>query len=451
MGNPSNGRERNGSWQPSFTLSVLLMCLSMEVGSLSPAPARAEPDLHQELETLKAQLERDRLQMEQDRQRIEQLERQFQNGEVKSAEKSKELEEKIAKQALDQPTFGHYLDRFAGEHRLSIVGYGFGTFDWQERAHTNTFSAGLEPIFLYRLSDRLLFEGDLELKLENSETSVNLEYAQVDYLLNDYMTVVAGKFLLPFGEFIERQHQVWINKLVSRPLPFREGDEGGLLPFSELGVQVRGALPLGYGEGTRAEYSLYVTNGPRFASDGRGAFFETNNTDQNRAKGYGARLGVDLLPYDAGLGRLRLGASTFDGQWGAHSKLWFTSWGMDAVYQNGPLALRGEYLQTRRAMLTSIPDDKGEGWYIQAAYLLQAVPVPYLDHTELIVRYSGQNQNALTPDALAAGFLRNPRLVAVGLDYWIAPSVVWKLEYNRNMPARAGDSNALLTQFAVGF
>lgn len=428
MGSTGGGRSGRGSWQRGLTLGVLLMFLSPGVVGLSPTLAGAEPDLRQELEGLKAQLERDRRQMEQDRQRLEQLERQVGSVEAKSEQKSKELEEKITKQTLSQPTFGQSLDRFAGEHRLSIVGYGFGSFEWQERANTNTFMAGFEPIFLYRLSDRLLFEGDVEFKLEDAETSVDLEYAQMDYLLNDYMTVVAGKFLLPFGEFIERQHPAWINKLVSRPLPFREGDEGGLLPFSELGVQLRGAIPLGYGEGTRAEYSLYVTNGPRFDSDVRGAFFETNNTDQNRAKGYGARIGVDLLPYDAELGRLRLGASTFDGQWGAQSKLWFTSWGVDAVYQNGPLALRGEYLQTHRAMPTSIPDDKREGWYLQAAYLLQAVPVPYLNHTEFVVRYSGQNQNALTPDALAAGSLRNPRLVALGLDYWIAPSVVWKLE-----------------------
>ena len=451
MGRIGNGRYERDRWQHGCTLGVFLLFLSMGISALSPTPAGAEPDLRQELQTLKAQLERDRLQMEQDRQRIEQLERQFQGVEAQSAQKSQELEEKITKQVLNQPSFGQYLDRFAGEHRLSIVGYGFGTYEWQQRANTNTFSAGFEPIFLYRLSDRLLFEGDVELKLEDTEVSVDLEYAQMDYLLNDYMTVVAGKFLLPFGEFIERQHMVWVNKLVSRPLPFREGDEGGLLPFSEVGVQVRGGIPLGYGEGARAEYSLYVTNGPRFASDERGALFATNNTDQNRAKGYGARLGVELLPYDAGLGRLRLGASTFDGPWGSHSNLWFTSWGVDGVYQNGPLALRGEYLQTRRAMPTGISDDKREGWYFQAAYLLQALAVPYLDHTELIVRYSGQNQNALTADALAAGFLRNPRLVAVGLDYWIAPSVVWKLEYDRELPAKGGDSNALLTQFAVGF
>jgi len=451
MGINGDGSERMSSWQRGFSLGVLLLFLVVGVAGVSLAATGAEPELRRELELLKARMEQDRRQMEQDRQRIERLEHQLQSVATQSDQQSKALEEKVAQRLLNQSTFGQYLDRFAGEPRLSIVGYGFSTFEWQERANTNTFSAALEPIFLYRLSDRLLFEGDLELKLEDTETGIDLESAQIDYILNDYMTVVAGKFLLPFGEFIERQHQAWINKLVSRPLPFREGDEGGLLPFTELGVQVRGAIPLGYGDGTRAEYSLYVTNGPRFASDVRGAFFETNNTDQNRPKGYGARLGFELLPYDAGLGRLRLGASTFDGQWGDQSKLWFTSWGIDSVYQNGPLALRGEYLYTHRDMPTGLPDDEREGWYVQASYLLQAVPVPYLDHTEFIVRYSGQNQNALTPDALEEGVLRKPRLVAVGLDYWLSPSVVWKLEYDRDMPVGAKDRNALLTQFALGF
>ena len=137
----------------------------MGVSALSATPVGAEPDLRQELQTLKVQLEHDRLQMEPARQRIEQLERKVGSVAAQSEQKSKELEEKITKQALDQPTFGQYLDRFAGEHRLSIVGYGFGTYEWQQRANTNTFSAGFEPIFLYRLSDRLLFEGDVELKL----------------------------------------------------------------------------------------------------------------------------------------------------------------------------------------------------------------------------------------------------------------------------------------------
>ncbi len=141
-----DGRYGKGNWQRSVTLGVFLMFLSMGGGGLSPTPAGAEPGLRQELEALKAQLERDRLQMEQDRQRIEQLERHFESVEVKSEQQSKALEEKITKQALSQPTFKQSLDRFAGEHRLSIVGYGFGTFEWQERAKRDGGWRGRESV-----------------------------------------------------------------------------------------------------------------------------------------------------------------------------------------------------------------------------------------------------------------------------------------------------------------
>ncbi len=436
-------------WRRALSIGTLLMIL----GALCASPARAgsDPDLRRELESLKAQMEHDRIQMEQDRQRIEQLERQLRSVETKGEQKSQEIEEQIAGRLLSRPTFGQYIDRFAGEHRLQLTGYGTADFEWQERTNTNTFRASVSPIFLYRLSDRLLFESELELKLEDTETAADIEYAQADYLLNDYATLVAGKFLLPFGEFIERLHPTWINKLVTHPLPFREGDEGGLLAFTNVGVQVRGAVPLGYGEGAFGEYAVYVTNGPRFASAERGAFMDNNNTDQNRGKGYGARIGIEPLPFDYGLGRLRLGASTFDGKWDTDGKFWFTAWDLDSVYQNGLFELRGEYLQLHRSMPTGMPDDRREGWYLQAAYRLAKVAIPYLDRTEFIVRYSGQNQNALTPDDLAGGFLRKPRQVALGLDYWIAPSVVWKLEYDRDVPAGASDSNAIRTQFAVGF
>ena len=59
-----------------------------------------------------------------------------------------------------------------------------------------------EPLFLFRVSDRLLFEAGVEFELpDDVETNANLEFAHFDYLLNDYMTVVGGKYLLPFGDF----------------------------------------------------------------------------------------------------------------------------------------------------------------------------------------------------------------------------------------------------------
>src|SRR5712692_7506410 len=114
-----------------MSLVVLIMIV---VGAI-PAGADPSPDLRRELELLKAQMERSRTQMEQDRQRIEQLERQLQSVEAKGEQKSKEMEEQIAGRLLNRSTFGEYIDRFAGEHRFQLTGYGTAAFEWQERTN----------------------------------------------------------------------------------------------------------------------------------------------------------------------------------------------------------------------------------------------------------------------------------------------------------------------------
>src|SRR5207237_8022910 len=118
------------------------------------------------------------------------------------------------------------------------------------------FSATFNPIFLWELSPKLLFEGRLELELSGSGTNIELEYAQLTYLLNDYITLGAGEFLTPSNVFVERFEALWINKLPDRPLAVYDG----ILPERSFGFQIRGGIPLGP---TRANYSFYVANGPQ--------------------------------------------------------------------------------------------------------------------------------------------------------------------------------------------
>jgi hypothetical protein len=71
------------------------------------------------------------MQMEQDRQRIEQLERQVGSVEAKSEQKSKELEEKITKQARSQPRMQRRFACFCGhpteaEERMFTNSRGVG-------------------------------------------------------------------------------------------------------------------------------------------------------------------------------------------------------------------------------------------------------------------------------------------------------------------------------------
>ena len=91
--------------------------------------------------------------------------------------------------------------------------------------------------------------------------------------------------------------------------------------------------------------------------------------------------------------------------------------------------------------------DRREGWYVQAAYKLARLQMPHLSRMELVARYSGLNQRAVTDEEL----LPHPRQVAFGLDYWLTPSVVGKLEYDRDLPRDAPNDDVVRGQIAVGF
>src|SRR5438105_1589573 len=166
-----------------------------------------------------------------------------------------------------------------GTANFHLAGFGVGTFENRNGSVSN-FSATFNPIFLWELSPKLLFEGRLELELSGSGTNLELEYAQLSYLLNDYITLGAGEFLTPSNLFVERFEALWIDKLPDRPLAVYDG----ILPERSIGAQVRGGFPIGP---TRANYSFYVSNGPNlnFFDPTRAGTLQFNNfTDNNDNK-----------------------------------------------------------------------------------------------------------------------------------------------------------------------
>jgi hypothetical protein len=442
-------------------LGLVMVLWGRQSFAEDPAPKGRElREIRREVRRLQMERERDRELIDKLLTRLDQVEKEdkeLRASSTQAAEKVNALETKVA--AGPSPsTIQQALSGFWGDHKYVLAGDFAVDYKWNDRNHKNSFSLeNFAPIFLYQVNDRLLFEGEVEFALtsDGSDTP-ELEYAQADYVVNDYMTVVAGKFILPFGDYLERQHQKWVMKLVDRPLMYRNPDQGGVMQDNGVGVQVRGAVPLGYGEGAYADYSVYVVNGPSFESADPGAFFADNHIDNNQGKGYGARLGLDLLPVDYEMGRLHVSASTLDGEWDSVTSTqpgdnhWFTSWGLGFDYQKLPFELRGEYLSDDRRMPGS-QDDHRQGWYLEGSYLLNELPVDYLNRFELIARWSGVNQNTIPEDDSFTAFTRKPRQIALGLDYWLAPSQVVKFEYERIIQHDARDFNALLTSFAYGF
>jgi hypothetical protein len=149
---------------------------------------------------------------------------------------------------------------------------------------TITSSGGFNAIFLWKLTDRLFFEGELEFEFENNETTTNLEIAQASYLLNDYMTIGVGRFLNPTNFFVERQHMNWVNKLPDKPLAVYDG----LLPESELGAQLRGVIPIGP---TKLEYAAFVANAPGLITESDD-FSEIGMLDFDNDANFGGHVAV---------------------------------------------------------------------------------------------------------------------------------------------------------------
>src|SRR5208282_486783 len=293
--------------------------------------------------------------------------------------------------------------------------------------------------------------------------------------LNDYVEVLAGIYDQPFGDFLEDQSPVWVNRFVTAPLPY--GSET-LIPPTDLGVQVRGGVQWG-SLGQDFDYTSWIANGPGFDSTlpapavGEVVNPVNNIATNTNTRALGTRLRFYPFPLDANLGRLELGASTLDGKW--RNGLWYNAWGVDFAYERGNLQTRGEYLETYRQMPAGTPSaDNRQGWYLQVGYFLNGLRLPhepdeisrYLDKSEMLMRYSGVNQRAIVTNEIStvpslgssgSGSIFSPRAreVALGFDYWLAPSIVWQNEFDFELPRAGGylstfGANSIPSSMAAG-
>src|SRR5882724_325675 len=89
------------------------------------------------------------------------------------------------------------------EHFVLLGDAAFG-FTNQKKANS-TFSAGIAPLFLWQPTDRLLVEAAMDIGIgtdstNSSSTSVDLTIANASYIINDYLIVGGGLFVVPFGQ-----------------------------------------------------------------------------------------------------------------------------------------------------------------------------------------------------------------------------------------------------------
>jgi len=342
-----------------------------------------------------------------------------------------------------------------GTTKFYIAGWAEGMFE-ARNGSVSTFSASFNPIFLWELSPKLLFESRLEIEPSGSGTNVNLVYAQLTYLLNDYITLGVGEFFSPSNVFVERFEAQWINKLPDRPLAVYHG----ILPNISVGAEVRGGFPIGP---TRANYALYVSNGPTLNSfDPRtaGTLDFNSYTDNNDDKAIGGRVGFLPVPgVEVGYA-FETAKPGFQGTTFAHVRSLVQSVDLDITRDSdllkGRINLYAQYAWSKVDHAVYDPNgslgfgplaftSKRDGGYAEVAYRPTKMDIDFIRNLEMIFRW-----DHLSRDPSGLGDPEESRWT-LGLDYWLSPSTVVKAAYEWDNPRGERNRNALLLQAAMGF
>jgi mono/diheme cytochrome c family protein len=324
---------------------------------------------------------------------------------------------------------------------------------------TNTFNASLAPHFFFKIGDHLLSEAHVDIKLTPTSSEVNLEFAHIAYVFNQWLILGFGKIVTPFGLFQDRIHTSWINRLPTEPFIVR--DPGGIIPKHDIGVTLRGVLDLvvaDLDEVTSIDYAFYLSNGPQLVVPGAGdnahvgELMYDSYVDNNKNKAVGGRIGWRIVP------PLEIGGS---GQWSRvgpsatpYSGAYATMLGADLHFAQAVDWLAGFVLieaEYARVSVTGTDwglaqfDNLRQGMYALLAYSPSTLDVPVLRNFEVVGRFDYLKQPAGAPQLTSRGF-------TVGLNYWFASTVALKAAYARTRVDDGGPpTHQVLTQLAAGF
>ncbi len=346
---------------------------------------------------------------------------------------------------------------------LSIGGYGEANYQatvGDEKAKND--NADLERLVLYtgyKFTDNILFNSELEFEHGSTDKggSVSVEFAALDFFIDQRANVRAGMVLMPMG---------FVNLIHEPPFYFgnnRPEVERQILPstWRDVGVGLFGeVLP-------NLTYTAYVVNGLNAAN------FNADGIRSGRQQGSQAKAEdlafVGRLDYAPALvPGLAFGGSAYMGNSGQNQT--FTNLTTKAqqnvnaftqLYE-GHIQWKYRGLEFRTLGSWGHIDDAGVlsaakgqtigeenyGWYSELGY--DVLPLLVKDTTQYLApffRYESLDTIASTPVGFSDDETKNKQIYQFGLQYKPIPNVVIKADY-RNFIAKKG---SVPDDFNLGF
>ncbi len=250
----------------------------------------------------------------------------------------------------------------------------------------------ITPVLLVPIGQRWLFESRATFESDLTQqpgmsgfhgtVEKEVEYAQLDFIANQYMTVTVGRFLTPFGIYNERMYPVWIRNLATDPLtlPIGVGPSN-----ASTGAMVRG--------GFKANSSFDINYTAYYS-----ALFTVSPVDSSRF--FGGRMGI-FIPS----ARLEIGGSFQHLLQDDHAN----GFGLHMVWQPRalPLDIRA---QSARA-------SPGSGYWLESAYRLNQLPIARneLRRTQLVARMQQFYTGTVPNDSVLPV---NTNMFEFGMNYY---------------------------------
>lgn len=140
----------------------------------------------------------------------------------------------------------------------------------------------------YKIDEHVSFLLEFGVGAHDNEWMLHLERIQVGYLVNDYLTVYAGRFhsMLGYWNF-NYHHGTYFHTTITRPIFLEFDDHGGFMPTHLVGLWLRGNLDGDIGTLT---YDIMVGNGHKLIDrkhmegDNKKSLAINNMNDDNNNK-----------------------------------------------------------------------------------------------------------------------------------------------------------------------
>jgi hypothetical protein len=301
-----------------------------------------------------------------------------------------------------------------------------GTFSFVT-AGQQQLNAQVNPVLLVPFGERWLvesraeFQGSFQRPADGGPyggpVSKNLDYLEVDYIANRYLTLTMGRFLTPFGIFNERLYPIWIRSLQQDPL---------ILPLSAEsgdGMMLRGGFPAN--AKANFTYAVYVS------AIGTGH----NNLQSDRNAGGRISFFLPGPRVEVGASFQKLLQDTRTNAFGFHF-----AW----LVPHLPLNVHSEYARSIQ----------GSGYWIDGAYRLSQLHFwqKAMRHTEIAGRAEQFFSGSISADEAAALGLvpANTREGEVGVNYYLQDGMKIVGSYGRQF-SPAGNLNLWSVGIAYRF